>query len=176
MAQLPDVFLANEVLTAAKLNLYMEYMDQLGVAISNGPNQFIGVDTINDIAFLSRPRSSYVDRSLTVTNTSGSTQRHQIGPDIYMGDVRDALVCLDARIQSNTGTGSYVTMAVLDESTVGSIRLMNDSTTLLRFGAVGKFISIPQGSSITMQIHLLAGTTMTVAQRRMTVIPIREWT
>lgn len=176
MATLPSAFSTGEVLTAAKLNQYMDYLDALAVATANGPGQLLGVDTSTKTVHLAKPRSVYVDRTLQQNNNTGHTQWRYIGPEISLGNIKKCNVFLDARIHSPLGSGAYLTAgSAYDDSNQATNQLVNNSTTMMRFGTVGSYTATREDDELALITIVPAGLRLVVAQRRLTIFPTEWW-
>lgn len=176
MATLPPASTSGDILTAARLNSYMDYMDKLAVAIANGPGQFIGVNVVTKEAHLAKPRSVYVDRTLQQNNNTSGSQWRYIGPEISLGSIKSCLVFLDARIHSPAGSGAYLTAgSAYDDSNQATNRLVNNSTSMMRMGTVGSYTATREDDELSLITIVPAGLQLQVAQRRLTIIPTEWW-
>jgi len=175
MPALPPTFSASEVLTAAKLNQYMEYMESLAVHQAESPGSLIFSDPVTQDVWLSKPVTAYSGSIETYENTDDITVLYNDGPEITLEDCGAVFYMLDARTHTVSGaSGSYIQMRQQGGDPTTEF-LRNNSTTSYRCGIAGVYVPTNPGT-VTLEVvtGVAPNTTLVSAQRRLTVIKIRQ--
>jgi hypothetical protein len=180
MAALPASFGADEILSAAKLNLYADYMDDLPTNLAESAGEWIIGGSASDQVYLSRPITAYDGKIHTIVNNSNNDRLYRFSPKITVTDAEAVLFFLDARIHTVSGASGSIVGICQDgsEDTFGtnSQSLQNNSTTSYRGGIQGLYdLPVPGGEqTISVYATVPNGTTFVCAQRRLTIIKIAQ--
>lgn len=180
MPAMPPDFSASEVLTAAKLNQYMEYMESLPVHQATQPGELIFGDSATNDTWLSKPVTAFEPKIRTLANTSSTDPKVvELGPYITLDDCEALFYLMDGRIQVTAGTPNTSSLQVRQITASGGSAPTEfyrvSGSIPVRAGISGVLVPETPGSvTVTVSAVIAPSTTVLTAQTRLTVIKVRR--